>query len=172
MKLCIKRVLRIGFLAGLLPLAGCAYHLVGHGGGNGAIPADVNAISITGNADAGLLSQLKQRLQSDRYTIINDNKVEDQSRHATVIVNMAALVFTPSTFDINGLATQYSMTLSGVLRVNRGDKTIWQSGPIQRQGDVFVTGGPASIEASKQRLQKDLSKQWLSDAIGRIRSGF
>jgi len=56
--------------------------------------------------------------------------------------------------------------------ITRQGETIWQSGNIQRRGDVFVTGGPTIIEASRERLLKDLSRQWLNDAVSRLRSGF
>lgn len=163
---------KITLLAAVLALSGCAYHLVGHGGGSGAIPTNVTSVTITGNVGSELLTQLRQQLQSDRYTLVNSGDVTDQAHHATVSVTLATPIFTPSTYDISGVATQYRMTLTGSLQVDRDGETIWHSGPIQRQGDVFVTGGPVSIEASKQRLQKDLSNQWLSDAIGRLRSGF
>jgi len=159
-------------LAGLLMLAGCGYNLVGHGDGFGAIPGDVKTMSISGNADARLLSQFRQRLHSEQFVIIDAASVIDQARHASVFIHMSPLVFTPSTFDINGAATQYRMILAGSISIEQDSKTVWQSGLVQRQGDVFVTGGPTSIEASRQRLQDDLSKQWLSDAIGRIHSGF
>jgi len=159
-------------LAGLLMLASCGYHLVGHGNGSGAIPADIKTVSISGNADATLLSQFRQRLHSEQFVIIDADSVTDRSRHASVVINMSPLVFTPSTFDANGAATQYRMMMAGSISIEQDNDTLWQSGLIQRQGDVFVTGGPTSIEASRQRLQDDLSKQWLNDAIGRIHSGF
>jgi len=156
----------------LLILGACGYHLVGHGGGSGAIPADVKTVSISGNMDATLLSRLRQRLHSERYAIVKAGSAVDRSQHASIEVSISPLIFIPSTFDINGIATQYRMTFSGSITIQHHDKTVWQSGAIQRQGDVFVTGGPTSIEASRQRLQQDLSKQWLNDVIGRLRSGF
>ncbi|MDQ6996154.1 MAG: adenosylmethionine-8-amino-7-oxononanoate aminotransferase [Mariprofundus sp.] len=168
-----KNMLLPTLLAGLLALNACAYHLVGHGGGDsGAIPADVQTLSISGNAEATLLSRLRQRLHSEQYVIVEPGSTTDPLHHASVRINMTRLVFTPSTFDINGVATQYRMILGGSILIEHNNKTVWQSGLIQRQGDVFVTGGPASIESSKKRLQKDLRKQWISDAVGRMRSGF
>ncbi len=168
-----SRILRTGLLAGMLMLAGCGYHLVGHGGGgSGAIPADVKTVSISGNADASLMSLLRQRLQSEAYAIVEAGSLTDQSHYALIIVKMSPIIFIPSTFDISGVATQYRMTIAGSITLQQHGETVWQSGAIQRQGDVFVTGGPTSIEASRQRLQRDLGKQWLSDAVGRIRSGF
>jgi len=164
--------IKAALLAALLTLAGCGYHLVGHGSGSAAIPEDVSTVSISGNADATLLSQFRQRLHSEQYTIVDAGSVTDRSRHASVFIHMSPLVFTPSTFDSNGAATQYRMIMAGSISIEEHNKIVWQSGLIQRQGDVFVTGGPSSIEASRQRLQDDLSKQWLSDAIGRIHSGF
>jgi len=157
----------------MLALTGCGYHLVGHGGSSGAIPADVQAISLVGNADAQLLSQLRQRLQSDRYAIVDTaDMINEQTPQAMLHINIAPLTFIPSAFDAAGVATQYRMSFGGALMLERQGKTLWQSGLIQRQGDVFVTGDPTSIEASRQRLLNDLQQQWLSDAVGRLRSGF
>lgn len=168
----MNNLLRIGLLTGLLALAGCGYHLVGHGGGSSAIPADVKTVTISGNAKAQLLSQLRRRLHSEQYEMVDVDSVTDRTHHASLFINMTPIVYAPSTFDINGVATQYRMILAGSISIEENNKTVWQSGLIQRQGDVFVTGGPTSIEASRQRLQDDLSKQWISDAVGRIRSGF
>lgn len=169
----MRKLLWLPCIALLLTLASCGYHLVGHGDNTGgAIPADVKAISLVGNADAKLLSQLRNRLQSDRYVIIDAKDIDEQTEHAMFHVNIAALSFTPSAYDVSGIATQYRMVFTGSLMLVQQGKTIWQSGAISRQGDVFVAGGPTSIEASRERLLKDLQKQWLSDAMGRIRSGF
>ncbi len=156
----------------VLSLGGCGYHLVGHGDEDGAIPSDVKAISLVGNAESRLLSQLRQRLQSDRYAIIDAKESEDEATHAMLHINISPLTFTPSAYDVAGIATQYVMVFTGSLMLVHEGKTIWQSGAISRRGDVFVAGGPTSIEASRERLLKDLHKQWLSDAVGRIRSGF
>jgi len=172
--------LRGTLLAVLLALAlnSCGYHMVGHGdGAGGAIPADVTLLSLAGNAKPAVLVALRQRLQSDRYAIVEANGVEanttgDETTFAMLYVTVSPLVFTPSTFDATGIATQYRMIFSGSLLLERQGETIWQSGMVQRQGDVFVSAEPTSIEASRERLLADLRKQWLSDAIGRIRSGF
>jgi len=169
-----------GLLAMLLLclLSSCGYHLVGHGDGAGsAVPADVTLLGLAGNAKPALLSSLRQRLRSDHYAIVDGNgveanKTENEDNFAMLYISIAPLVFTPSTYDAAGLATQYRMVFSGSLLIERQGETIWQSGLIQRQGDVFVSAEPTSIEASRERLLRDLRKQWLSDAIGRIRSGF
>lgn len=169
-----------GVLAMLLLclLSSCGYHLVGHGDGAGsAVPADVTLLGLAGNAKPGLLNSVRLRLQSDHYAIVDGNgveanKTENEDNFAMLYINIAPLVFTPSTYDAAGLATQYRMVFSGSLLIERQGKTIWQSGLIQRQGDVFVSAEPTSIEASRVRLLRDLRKQWLSDAVGRIRSGF
>ncbi|MDQ6981445.1 MAG: adenosylmethionine-8-amino-7-oxononanoate aminotransferase, partial [Mariprofundus sp.] len=106
------------------------------------------------------------------YAIVTDGDVADPEHHAMVHVNVPTPSFTPSAFSSAGVAPQYRMVLTGSVDVTRQEKTIWQSGNIQRRGDVFVTGGPTSIEASRERLLKDLSRQWLNDAVSRLRSGF
>jgi len=104
-----------------LLLNGCGYHLVGHGDGvGGAIPNDVQMLSLAGNAKPELLAQLRQRLQSDRYAIVDANgeeanKPENAASFVMLQVNMQPLIFTPSTFDASGIATQYRMIISGSL---------------------------------------------------------
>jgi len=156
----------------LLMLTSCGYHLVGHGGGTGAIPADVQTLSIAGNADGSLLDMLRQRLKSERYQLVAAGSVNDAAHHALLHVQLAPLSFVPSAYDVTGIATQYRMTFSGSLMLEQDGKTLWQSGRIQRQGDVYISGGPASIDASRTRLLNDLQRQWVSDAVGRVRSGF
>ncbi len=172
----MNALLRALLLTTLLLPAGCGYHLVGQGSEIGAIPADVRSISVSGNANPALLNALRQRLRSSRYTVVDraadGGSGADSQQHATIYVNIGPARFTPSAFDRNGIATQYRMALSGSIRVEHNGDTLWQSGQILHQGDVFVTGGPTSIEASRQRLQQDLGKQWLNDAVGRLRSGF
>lgn len=160
-------------LAACLLLASCGYHLVGQGGGSGAIPADVRTVSITvSGGDQKIMPQLRQRLDSSHYVVINRNDVTDAESHAVIRVTIAPVRFVPSAYDAAGVANQYSMVFSGSLAVERKGETIWQSGTIQQQGNVYVSGGPTSIEASRERLLKDLRKQWLQDAVGRLRSGF
>jgi len=169
----LKRSFMVAVVA-LFSLVGCGYHLVGHGDNSGgAIPADVTALSLVGNADTTLMLALQQRLQADRYAIVaQDSVIEDLSHYAMLHVNLSPLVFTPSAFDAAGIATQYRMIFAGTLVLDQQGKNIWQSGVISRQADVFVTGSPTSIEAGRERVLKDLQKQWLSDAVGRVRSGF
>ncbi|NWF38368.1 adenosylmethionine-8-amino-7-oxononanoate aminotransferase [Mariprofundus sp. NF] len=161
-------------MAAVLLLSGCGYHLVGHGEGEGAITADVKTVSLIlrGTSDRQFISSLKQRLASDKYALIEPKDVVDQQGHANLNVSIAPLSFRPSAYDAAGVATQYHMLFSGSLTLERDGKNSWQSGPIQTQGDVYVAGGPTSIEASRERLLRDLRKQWLQDALGRLRSGF
>ncbi|MDQ6993021.1 MAG: adenosylmethionine-8-amino-7-oxononanoate aminotransferase [Mariprofundus sp.] len=156
----------------LLMLSSCGYHLVGQGGAS-AIPAEVHSLSIVGNADASLVALLRPRLTSTDYQLLNEaDSVLDLHHHALLHLQMSGLDFRPSAYDLSGIASQYRMVVAGRLMLEMDGKTLWQSGSLQRQGDIYVTGGPASIEASRSRLLRDLQKQWVSDAIGRLRSGF
>jgi len=157
----------------LMLLTACGYHLVGQGGDAGAIPADVHTLSIAGSGEVQqMLAPLRQRLRSDRYSLVDHGNIIDEEHHATIRLHVAPVVFNPSAYDAAGIATQYRMVFSGSLQVVRTDKIIWQSGTVQRLGDVYVTGDPTSIEASRERLLRDLRKQWLQDVMGRLRSGF
>jgi len=168
----MKRLLFASLMA--LLLSACGYHLVGQGDGQGAIPSDVRTLSliVQGANSPQLSEQLKQQLASDRYALVAPQDVLDEETHANLRVTILPLGFNPSAYDVAGVATQYRMTYSGTLSLDRKDGTIWRSGVIQRQGDIYVTGGPTTIQASRQRLQDDLRKQWLQDAMGRLRSGF
>jgi len=169
----MKQLLFSGLMVVALLLSGCGYHLVGHGDGEGAVPSDVKTVSlIVRSSDSQLNAAFKQRLTSDRYALIEPQDVIDSRAHANLRVTISPLVFTPSAYDVAGVATQYRMVLSGSLVIERDGKSIWQSGLVQRHGDVYVTGGPTSIEASRERLLEDLRKQWIQDALGRLRSGF
>ncbi|ATX81123.1 Outer membrane lipoprotein LptE/RlpB (LPS assembly) [Mariprofundus ferrinatatus] len=170
----MKRLIACAAMVGALLLSGCGYHLVGHGDGIGAIPADVRTVSliVRGSSDRQLEPMLRQRLKSDSYALIEPQDVIDQEAHANLHVNMSRLIFTPSAYDAAGVETEYRMVFSGSLMLEREGKAIWQSGVIRSHGDVYVAGGPASIEASRERLYDDLRKQWLQDALGRLRSGF
>ncbi len=157
----------------LLLLSSCGYHLVGHGGGAGAIPADARTVAVLGSGDAqDITASLRQLLRSERYELVDANSAADERRHATVRVNISPVSFTPSVYDAAGIATQYRMTLTGSVMVEMGGKPVWQSGAIQRRGDIYVAAGPTSIEASRERVLRDLRKLWATDAAGRIRSGF
>ncbi|PJA33504.1 MAG: adenosylmethionine-8-amino-7-oxononanoate aminotransferase [Zetaproteobacteria bacterium CG_4_9_14_3_um_filter_53_7] len=169
----MKKLLLTGLALLLLSLSGCGYHLVGHGSGAGAIPADVKTVTIAVNGDSQkVLSLLRQRLTSEAYALTDAADAIDEGTHAILRVNIAPLMFVPSAYDISGMATQYRMTYSGSLSVQRSGQNIWQSGNISQQGDVYESGGPASTEASKERLLRDLRQQWVTDALGRLRSGF
>jgi outer membrane lipopolysaccharide assembly protein LptE/RlpB len=157
----------------LMLLSSCGYHLVGHGDGADVIPADVRTLSIVGSGESQqLLVPLRQRLSSESFSLIEHGDSTDEEHHATLRLHIVPVAFNPSAYDAAGVATQYNMVISGSLQVDRKGEIIWQSGPIQRQGDVYVAGDPTSIEASRERLLRDLRKQWLQDAIGRLRSGF
>ena len=157
----------------LMLLTSCGYHLVGHGDGMKVIPADVRTLSIVGSGETEqLLASLRQRLKSDSYSLIEHDDVADQEHHATLRLHVSPAAYSPSAYDAAGVAIQYTMLLSGSLQLDQKGEILWQSGTIQRQGDVYVAGDPSSIEASRERLLRDLRKQWLQDAIGRLRSGF
>lgn len=158
-------MLLVAFATGLLPA--CGYHLVGHGEGAGAIPADVHAITlIASDASRPYLPQLRDRLQRAGYDL------DTEKSDATLRVSHQPESFTPSSYDRSGVATQYHMAVTGSLTLERDGKAIWQSGNITVQDDVYVTAGPASIEASRQRLAEDLRKEWVRQAWSRLQSGF
>ncbi|MDX8402944.1 MAG: adenosylmethionine-8-amino-7-oxononanoate aminotransferase [Mariprofundaceae bacterium] len=156
-------------------LSSCGYHLVGHGDDAGAIPEDVTAVSVqaTGKTANTFLSGLKHQFErSDRFKVIDAESVIDETSHAVIRIEQASEFFVPSTYDQSGIATQYRMTIRGNIRLYRADRLIWESGLISKSGDVFVTGGPTGLEASRKRILDDLRSEWIFAAWSRIGSGF
>jgi len=155
-------------------LASCGYHLVGHGDGAGVIPADVQSLNIISHDEGNLLlPALREQLATDTLTVTGNAKtVHESAHHARLILQVNPISFTPSAYDASGIAIQYRMVYSGSLILEREGTAIWQSGAFSAQGEVYVTGDPTSIEASRQQLLTGLRKQWLRTAVGRLRSGF
>lgn len=160
-------------LACLLPLllAACGYHLAGHGGEHGAIPADVRVVALTGAGEAQrYMPLMKSRLSAAGYTVAA--RAAEGEAGAVIRLTHSSEQFVPSAYDQSGIATQYRMILVGSVDVEQQGKVIWRSGPVTVQDEVYVTGSLASIEASRQRLKEDLAREWVRRAWSRLRSGF
>jgi len=160
-----------------MALTSCGYHLVGHGDSAGVIPADVKTVSLQATSESAklLMPELRHRFstQSDgSYELVDVSSVEDSDLHVAIRLEQASESFVPSAYDSSGIATQYRLTISGSIRIYRSGKVIWESGTISESGDVFVTGGPSGVEASRSRIQRDLRKQWVTLAWSRLSSGF
>jgi len=155
-------------------LASCGYHLVGHGDGPGVIPADVRSLNIIGHDEGEmLLPTLRNQLATDTLSVTTNAKmVSGNAHHARLILQLNPVSFAASAYGVSGIAIQYRMVYSGSLTLERDGATIWQSGLLSEQGEVYVTGDPTSIEASRQQLLAGLRKQWLRTAVSRLRSGF
>jgi outer membrane lipopolysaccharide assembly protein LptE/RlpB len=158
-------------------LTSCGYHLVGHGDGTSVIPADVKTVSLQAtNATAEtLMPELKRHFlsKSNRgYELVDIGKAQDSEAHADVRLEQASERFVPIAYDATGVAIQYRLIISGNIRIYRSGKLLWESGAISESGDVFVTGGPVGVEASRSRMQRDLRKQWAARAWNRLSSGF
>jgi len=161
-------------LLAAMALTSCGYHLVGHGDGAGVIPADVQALNIISSGEGEfLLPELREELATDALAVSANAKEATQGAHqARLIVLVNPASYTPSAYDVSGIATQYRMVYSGSMTLVREGAAVWQSGLFSEQGEVYVTGDPTSIEASRQQLLTGLRKQWLRTAISRLRSGF
>lgn len=154
-------------LLGGLMLGSCGYHLVGHGEGTGAIPADVHSVMLIGSAASRpYLPLMRDRLERGGY------RVGMRQGEVTLRLSHQAEQFVPSAYDRSGVATQYRLTVSGSATLERGGKAIWRSGHVTVQDDVYVTAGLASIEASHRQLADDLHKEWVRRIWSRLRSGF
>ncbi len=170
--------MRRGFVVPILLamlLSACGYHLAGQGDGAGAIPEDVETVSIegVGAVAKSLLPALKRPFsRQGRYQVVAAGSVVDEALHAVIRIERGAESFKASAYDQSGIATQYRMSIKGNVRLYRAGKLLWESGIITKSGEVFVTGGPAGIEASRKRIREDLRKEWVLTAWSRINSGF
>lgn len=165
----MKSRLLIAALA--LLISSCGYHLVGQGDGQGAIPENVESIAMQARDEVArpLAEGLRRQLETgNRYHFVKAKRDAD----VEIWIEKASEAFVPSAYDSTGIASQYRMTLSAGVVIHRDGKVIWESGLISIAGDVNVAGGPAGIEASRQRIRRDLQKEWVYSAVGRIRSGF
>jgi len=166
---------RLTALVLTLLLTSCGYHLVGQDSGRGAIPKDVSTISMRaeGALARSLATGLKHRLETgDRYTFIGEKEQRDESTHAEIGIDQVSESFVASAYDQAGVAAQYRMNLKARVRIFRSGQAVWNGGLLSMAGDVFVAGGPAGIEASRERIRNDLKREWIQEASDRIRSGF
>ena len=167
----------LALLAALLATAlanGCGYHLAGHGGGRdggrgGAVPADVRTVAVSA-PDASLARAFRQwaREHASGWTMADDAASAD----AELRISAVSEQFTPTAFDANGVAVTYRLSRAAELSLWRNGKRLWRSGPVTVSGDVYAVGGPASIDASRARVRRDLEREWLREAWQRLISGF
>ncbi len=149
-------------------LVSCGYHLAGHG--RGVVPEDVHVLDVTGTDVPGdNLVFTWRRYVSDHALNFT---VGEAGADAQLRLENVTESFTPITFDVSGVATSYRLVRSARLSLWRKDALIWSSGEISAQGEVYAVGGPASIDASKARLRRDLNRQWVRNAWLKLTSGF
>jgi outer membrane lipopolysaccharide assembly protein LptE/RlpB len=172
-----RNLMRLGAALVLaVSLGGCGYHLAGQGDAHGAIPPGTQTVVVRASGlDANRLAQelmARMRVGSD-YTLQRAD-----APHATgegvveLRIENASVSFVPAAYDRTGIAIQYRLTLSASLSLYRGQTALWQSGPMAAGGDVYVTGSPASVEASRDRVAQEMRRQWARQAWERLQSGF
>jgi len=151
-----------------LVLSACGYHLAGQG--RGAVPEDVHIVHVTGTDESShSILAAWRRYVSDHakgFVVGKDN--------ADAELRLGAFneSFNPVTFDASGVAITYRFSRSASISLWRKGVRIWSSGAISVQGDVYAVGGPTSIDASKDRLRRDLDRQWIRKAWLKLSSGF
>lgn len=152
-----------------LLVSSCGYHLAGQG--RGSIPEDVNELALIAVGDAAqeILPVMRNQLLSNSLDIA---PVVAGESDAEFRLDDVSEDFSPVSFDASGVAVTYRLSLSGRVSLWRGGNIIWESSSIHKQGDVYVVGDPASTEALKKRLKKDLQKQWVREAWRALTSGF
>jgi len=151
-----------------LLLCSCGYHLVGQG--ERGVLADSKAVAlVTYNLPARYVAVFRSKLEQAGYSV-RDKSQRDID--AVLLLRQDSVRYVPAAYDKVGIATQYRMTIRGHLTVEQNGKAVWDSGSVKSNGDIFVAGGPASIEASRVRLEEDLQRQWLRDIWARLQSGF
>ncbi len=163
----MKRTVLVAASCLTLILGACGYHLAGRG--RGAVPEDVHIVRVTGaKTSHGLLSAFRRYVSNhaDGFT------VGKKGASAELRMGTISESFAPVTFNASGVAVSYRLSRSGSISLWRKDVRLWDSGPISAQGVVYAVGGPSSIEASKNRLRRDLDRQWIRKAWMSLSSGF
>lgn len=160
----------------LLAIGGCGYHLAGQGE-SGAIGSGVKTVSIQAVGISGaMLSEFKNQLMRSygaQLTLVESElDVANPAAHIHIRLDQSRENLIPKAYDASGVTSQYELTLSANVHLYQGEALVWESGMIEESGDIYIAGGPSGIEASKQRLLRDLHKQWATRAVQRLRSGF
>jgi hypothetical protein len=122
-----------------------------------------------GKEAEGLLPALRRYIadHAEDYAVADDGHGEAELRLEAV-----SETFKPVAFDAEGVANTYRLTLTGRISIWRDGGYIWRSGLFSVHEDVFAVGGPASIEASRARMSRDLRRLWVSEAWLKLSSGF
>jgi len=156
------------FLA--LLVSGCGYHLAG--GPPRALPQDVRSLAVIPVGEeaemlsTGILQELELRV-GDVALLRGGEDAQAELR-----IGPLSSTYDAAAFDAQGVATAFKATLSGELSLWRDGAVIWSSGDIFMHEDVYATGGPASIEASKARVLESLRQRWRREAMQHLTSGF
>ncbi|MDX8388591.1 MAG: hypothetical protein R8M46_08715 [Ghiorsea sp.] len=156
-----------------LLLTSCGYHLVGQGSST-VIPDDVTSATLvpdSGKYGKSLLAELTPLWQQNKYLPALQPQ-RSSLEHVTVRIEQPRNQFTPVGFDASGLAIQYRLQVSAVLKVYQEGTMIWQSGVVLVHADVFAGSDPSVIEAERERLNEQLMQEWAKDAMSRLTSGF
>ncbi len=160
-----------------LLLSSCGYHLVGQGQSH-VIPHDTRTVTLqTTPSTLGkiLLAELRaQWLQRESLPHLQEGSGKT---HVTLRIENPEQAFTPVAFDASGLAIQYRLSVSGVLRMYQEHSLIWQSGLVTSSADIFgdaaaLSNNPASVEAEREALEEQLHQKWAQDVLARLQSGF
>jgi len=170
----LKRFGAVLVLAAML--GSCGYHLAGHSGTHGAIPPGTQTVVIRASGlDANWLAQAlmaRMRIGADYALQRADEPHAVDTNTVELRIGNVSVQFVPTAYDRSGIAVQYRLTLTASIGVFQGETALWQSGPMAESGNVYVTGGPASIEASRHRVERYMRQQWARRAWERLQSGF
>ncbi len=165
------------YLALVLMLTSCGYHLVGQGD-SAVIPQGTTSASLLSEGSKLgkiLLGELHQQwLQKPSLPALQSGS---DKNHVVLRIEGPNEAFTPVAFDNLGLAIQYRLSVSGVLNMYQNNTSIWRSGVVSASADIFgdasaLANNPTSIEAERETLVEQLRKQWAQEALARLQSGF
>lgn len=155
-----------------LSLGACGYHLVGHGGQQGVLAADVQQLQLQGSdAEGKAMAEALLPMLAAEYQVSLQAAKDDTSVARLRVVDAAQQVDI-SAYDAAGIAIQYRMTLRGAIQVIQPEADVWQSREIVVSGDVFASGDAIAVEAAKARTHEDLLQEWATQAMNAIQSGF
>ncbi len=168
-----RRILLYGSLAALLfslaALAGCGYALVGRGAN---IPEDVRSVYLQPLANRTQRSQVEQALTRaiatelvtrQRFAVVSS----ETEANAEIQGAVTGFGVTPVTFDAEGRATEYEISITAQItfkRVGAEGKVLWKSDrytfrenyPVNASATDYLDLEDQTIETASKRFAETL----------------
>ena len=183
--MCYRKALMRRWLARLVVIsaaaatvAGCGYHLVGT---SSFLPEDMKILYVAPFENLTTWADMDQRLgealnrewvRRRRFELVN------QAKGADVILKgvISTITVAPVTFDDNGRATEYQMTLRASVQLvdPRGDEpeVLWEDKGFSRQSSYDVDESAVNYFDRQMESMEILSRDFARSLVSAVLEGF